>query len=172
MRVPEKLIGFRVYVNGNDHIGIADVQLPVLQSMSETVKGAGIAGEVNAPVKGHFGSMEVTFNWRTLDMSAVELMAPDVLQMDLRGAQEVYDTTARKLVVQPVKVVLTCRPKEMDPGKLDTGVQNGTSTKFEVMYEKITVDGTDVLEYDKYNYIYTVKGNDYMSEIREALGLS
>lgn len=172
MRIPEKLVGFRVYVDGNDQIGIADVQLPVLQSMSETIKGAGIAGEVDAPVKGHFGSMEVTFNWRTLDISAIELMAPGILKLDLRGAQEVYDTTGTVLEIQPVKVFLVCRAKELDPGKLDTGVQTGTSSKFEVMYMKLTVGGTDLLEYDKYNYVYTVKGNDYMAEIREALGLS
>lgn len=172
MRIPEKLSAFRVYVEGGDKVGIADVQLPVLQAMSESVKGAGIAGEVDAPVSGHFGSMEVSFNWRTLDKSAVELMAPGVLQMDLRGEQEIYNTTSREIEKQGVKVVLTCRPKEFDPGKLDTGAQTGTSSKFEVLYEKITVGGTDVLEYDKYNYIYTVNGTDYMVKTRDNLGLT
>lgn len=172
MRIPEKLSAFRVYVNGDDQVGIADVQLPVLQAMSESVKGAGIAGEVDAPVSGHFGSMEVSFNWRTLDKSAVELMAPGVLHMDLRGEQEIYNSTDRIIEKQAVKVVLACRPKEFDPGKFDTGAQTGSSSKFEVLYEKITVGGVDVLEYDKYGYIYTVNGTDYMAQTRDNLGLS
>lgn len=172
MRIPEKLSAFRVYVNGSDMVGVADVQLPVLQAMSESVKGAGIAGEVDAPVSGHFGSMEVSFNWRTLDTSGVELMAPGVLQMDLRGIQEIFNSTDSKIEKQVVKVVLTCRPKEFDTGKLDVGTQTGSSSKFEVLYEKITIDDTDVLEYDKYSYIYTVNGTDYMAEIRDGLGLS
>ena len=59
MNVPEKLINFRVYENGNDLIGIADVTLPKVDYMTETVKGAGIAGEIDSPVKGHYSSMEV-----------------------------------------------------------------------------------------------------------------
>ena len=36
-QVPEKLINFRVYENGVDLLGLADVQLPSLEYMSETV---------------------------------------------------------------------------------------------------------------------------------------
>ncbi len=45
MKVPEKLINFRVYEDGDDLVGVADVTLPTLDAMTETVKGAGIAGE-------------------------------------------------------------------------------------------------------------------------------
>ncbi|UTW68684.1 phage major tail tube protein [Anaerobacillus sp. HL2] len=40
-----------------------DVQLPSLEAMTETVKGAGIAGEVDSPVIGHFGSLGITLNY-------------------------------------------------------------------------------------------------------------
>ena len=39
--VPEKLINFRAYNDGNDLLGVTDVQLPSLDAMTETVKGAG-----------------------------------------------------------------------------------------------------------------------------------
>ena len=54
MKVPEKLINFRVYEDGDDLVGVADVTLPTLDAMTETVKGAGIAGEVESPVMGHY----------------------------------------------------------------------------------------------------------------------
>ena len=44
--VPEKLINFRAYNDGNDLLGVTDVQLPSLDAMTETVKGAGIAGRL------------------------------------------------------------------------------------------------------------------------------
>ena len=72
MNVPEKLINFRVYENGNDLVGVADVELPSLETMTETVKGAGVAGEVDSPVMGHFGSMELTLNWRTLEKTNIK----------------------------------------------------------------------------------------------------
>lgn len=171
MQVPEKLINFRVYEDGADLIGIADVDMPTLTAMTETVKGAGIAGEIDAPATGHMGSMEVTFNWRTLNKSNVYLMAPKAFTFDLRGAQDVYDSANRTIRQQPIKVVVVGRPKELSVGKLDVNASTGTSNKMEVLYIKVTVDGDDLLEYDKYNYIYKVGSTDYLAQMREALGL-
>ena len=89
--VPEKLINFKVYQDGNDLVGIADVQLPSLDAMTETVKGAGIAGEFDSPVLGHFGSMETVLNWRTLEKRNIMLAMQTGVNLDLRGAQQIYD---------------------------------------------------------------------------------
>ena len=43
MKVPEKLINFRVYKNGDDLIGVADIELPSLEAMTETTQRSGIA---------------------------------------------------------------------------------------------------------------------------------
>ena len=63
------------------------------------------------------------------------------------------------------------RPKNLELGKFDVGAATGTTTTLEVDYIKVTVDGSDVLELDKYNYICKIDGTDYLSEVREALGL-
>lgn len=44
--VPERLIAFRVYGEGNDLLGTANVTLPTIEPMTDTVTGAGIAGEI------------------------------------------------------------------------------------------------------------------------------
>lgn len=169
--ISEKMVNFRVYQDGNDLVGVADVELSTLTAMTETIKGAGIAGEFEAPTTAHFSSMEVTFNWRTLTKSNISLMAPKAYHFDLRGAQDTYDSAAREIKQQSVKCVITGRPKEMGLGKLDVSASTGTSNKFEVMYIKISVDGETLLEFDKYNYIYVVNGVDYGADIRAALGL-
>ena len=64
--IPERLINYRVYNEANALMGMATVDLPELQAMSDTVSGAGIAGEVDSPVLGHYQAMSSTFNWRTL----------------------------------------------------------------------------------------------------------
>ena len=48
-KVPERLVNFRVYNEGNDLLGVATVDLPSIEAMSDTVSGAGIAGEVESP---------------------------------------------------------------------------------------------------------------------------
>ncbi len=40
-KVPERLINFRVYNDGNDLLGVANVDLPSIEAMSDTVSGAG-----------------------------------------------------------------------------------------------------------------------------------
>ncbi len=172
MKVPEKLINFRVYEGGDDLIGIADVTLPNLEAMTETVKGAGIAGEVESPVLGHYSSMELELNWRTLSKPNVLLAQPKGVQLDLRGAQQVYDSGASEYKVSPAKVVVAGVPKTTELGKLDVGTTSDTKTTLEVNYIKVTIDGKDVLELDKFNYICNIGGVDYLAEVREALGLT
>lgn len=172
MNVPEKLINFRVYQDGDDLIGIADVTLPTLESMTETVKGAGIAGEIDSPVLGHYSSMELELNWRTIEDTNVLLASPKGVQLDLRGAQQVYDSSAATYVVVPVKVVVSGVPKSTELGKLDVGTTSDTKNTIEVNYIKITIDGSEVLEVDKFNYICSIGGTDYLSEVRESLGLT
>ena len=111
MNVPEKLINFRVYENGNDLVGVADVELPSLETMTETVKGAGVAGEVDSPVMGHFGSMELTLNWRTLEKTNIKLAVFGGVALDLRGSQQVYDSNSATLKTIGTKVVIRGIPK-------------------------------------------------------------
>lgn len=172
MKVPEKLINFRVYEGGDDLIGIADVTLPNLEAMTETVKGAGIAGEVESPVLGHYSSMELELNWRTLAKPNVLLAQPKGVKLDLRGAQQVYDSAAGEYKVSPAKVVVSGVPKTTELGKLDVGTTSDTKTTLEVNYIKVTIDGNDVLELDKFNYICNIGGVDYLAEVKEALGLA
>ncbi len=170
--VPEKLINFRVYMNGDDLVGISDVTLPKLEAITETVKGAGIAGEIDSPTIGHFGSMELELNWRTLLKTNVILAKPTGVDLDLRGAIQVNDSATGTLKSVPAKVVVRGLPKSTDLGKLEMGATTDTKNTIEVTYIKVTIDGSDVLEVDKYNYICTIDGTDYLSDVRTALGLN
>ena len=169
--VPEKLINFRVYQDGDDLLGISDVTLPKLDSITETVKGAGVAGEIDDPTIGHFGSMELELNWRSLVKSNIVLAIPTGVHLDLRGACQGHDSAKNVLKTMPVKIVVEGTPKSTDLGKLDMGATTDTKNTIEVTYIKITVDGETVLEIDKFNYICVIGGVDYMADIRDALGL-
>ncbi len=172
MEVPELLRNFRVYDEGNDLIGISDVEMPSLEAMTETVKGAGIAGEINSPVVGHFSGMELKLNWRNVIKRNIALAAPKSYQLDIRGDQQVYDSSTGVYKTCAVRVVVRGVPKTTELGKLDVGTGTDTSNTFEVNYLKVDIDGTNVIEIDKYNYICKINGTDYLSESREALGLA
>lgn len=171
-QVPEKLINFRVYEDGVDLLGTADVELPALEAMTETVKGAGIAGEVESPVLGHFGSMTCTINWRTVTKPTLRLAQQRVHNLDFRGATQVLDAGSGQYRVQPLRVSVRCLPKTTELGKLDVGTTADASNELEVIYLSVSLDGKKILEIDKYNYICMIDGVDYLKKVREALGLS
>lgn len=171
-QIPEKLINYRVFEDGKDLIGTADVQLPSLEYMTETVKGAGVAGEVDSPTLGHFSAMSVTLNWRTVTEHLSRLATPRAHNLDIRGAQQRFNNATGELDVVPVKAVIRALPKKTDIGKFDAGATTDSSTEMEAIYLKLTVDGETVLEIDKYNYICNIGGTDFLEKVRQALGLA
>lgn len=172
MNVPEKLINFRVYNNGADLVGSADVTLPKLNAMTQTVKGAGIAGEIDSPVLGHYSSTEVEINFRTIDKDSINLDSPKGHHLDIRGAQQVYDSSTGEYVVKKLKLVVRGVPKTDDLGKLDVGATTDTKLTLECDYVKLSIDGETQIELDKYNYIANIGGVDYLADVRDALGLN
>jgi len=68
--------------------------------------------------------------------------------------------------------VIRAVPKKTGLGKLDVGTNQDTSVEMEINYIKVLLDGKEVFELDKYNYICKDKdGTDHLAGTREVLGL-
>lgn len=170
-QVPQLLINYRVYEDGVELIGTADIELPELEYMSEKIKGAGIAGEIDSPVIGHFGSMGIKINWRTISKPLIALASPKAHNLDFRGAIQVYDAGTGEYKVSSVKVVAKCTPKKTGLGKFNAGSPLDSSSEFEAAYLKVNIDDKTVVEIDKLNYICFIDGIDYLKDVRKALGI-
>lgn len=170
--VPERLINFRVYNEGNDCLGIATVDLPEIEAMSDTVTGAGIAGEVESPIIGHFSSMTTTFTWRTIEKSAMTLCAQKAHTVDIRGSQQVYDAASGEYNTVAVRATMKIVPKNVTLGSFEPGATTDTEQEFEVLYIKLYVDGKAQLEIDKYNFKAVFGDVDALSKVRTDLGLN
>jgi P2 family phage contractile tail tube protein len=169
--IPERLIGFRVYDDANDLLGIATVDLPELEAMSDTVSGAGIAGEVESPVLGHYGSMTTTFTWRTIEKAAIKLSQPKAHAVEVRGSQQVYDAANGSYNTVAVRCSMRITPKTTGLGTFETGATTDTEQEFEVLYMKLYVAGKAVAEIDKFNYIAKFGDEDSLKSVRSDLGL-
>lgn len=170
--IPEKLINFRVYEDGTDLLGVADAELPSIEPMTDSVKGAGIAGEIDSPVLGQFGSMTLKLNWRTVTRPLLSLAQQKSHNLDLRGAIQVFNAASGEYIAKALKVVVRAIPKKTELGKLDVASGQDSSNEFEVVYIKIMLDGESMVEIDKYNYVCVIAGTDYLSAVRTALGLA
>lgn len=171
VEVPERLINYTVYLEGNISTGTADVKLPSIEALTDSVGGAGIAGELDTPVLGHFKSMVTSIKWRTITKNTFKLFKQAAHQVDFRGSQQVYDSGAGKYKTVPVRVSMKLMPKKVDLGAFQMAKATDTENEFEVMYIKTFVDGDEVLEIDKLNFICKIDGEDILASVRDDLGL-
>lgn len=165
------LTNFAVWEDATNWIGSADVELPNFEALTESIKGAGMAGEVTAPVKGHYGSQTLKVNFRTLTADSVRLSETKAHSLDFRGSQQVFDAGKGIFTDQPVVVKTRCVPINFTPGKFSVGAATETANEFEVHYIKIEVDGKVIREFDKFNFVSIVNGKDELEDVRKNLGL-
>lgn len=170
-KIAEKLTNFSAYLEGDIWLGLTDVELPSLDAMTETVKGAGISGEIDTPVIGHYGSMSVKLNWRTVSFEAIRLSEQKIHAIDFRGSQQILNAGTGVYEHQQVKVTVRAIPKATTIGKFEPGSTTGTTNDLELTYIKMEIDGKRILEIDKTAFISFVGGNDPMEQVRKNLGM-
>lgn len=169
-KTDEILTNFTAWEDGVNWIGAVDVELPSFEALSESIRGAGIAGEYDSVIKGHFGSQKLKLNWRTVTPESAKLNDPTVHALDFRGNQQIFDPL-NGYIDQAVVVKTRCVPLNYTPGKFAVASATETANEFEVHYIKIIVDDKELIEFDKFNFVYKVNGKDVMATVRANLGL-
>ena len=168
------LTNFEVYSNevgSKRMMGIATVDLPEWSAKTEDLSGAGIMGEVSWTVPGHFESAEMTLHFRTPTADFISFMGEDAHDLTLRAETLRYDSALGKNIHVPIKINVRGTLKKSSPGKLEPATGTETELTLEILYYKMSIDSSDVLEIDKFNYIYKVHGSDQMIQTRTNLGL-
>ena len=168
--LPERITGYRAYKDGVDLIGVVDVELPKIQLMSDTLKGAGILGEFETPTVGHTKAMKCKINFRTTNLPMISLLECVGHSLEFREAIQKYDTASGKRTWDKNRIVVRGFPSEGELEKLESNGANSSSIELTLVYLKYVINDVTALEIDKINYKYVVNGNDTLAEIRDALG--
>jgi P2 family phage contractile tail tube protein len=170
MKTSESVINYDVYEDAVNMYGTASVTLPDISNMTQTISGAGIAGEIESVILGHFSAMQMTINFRTVTEMAVKLTEQREHLLELRVAQQSMDSTAGVKTVDQVKYVAACTPKKLGLGSLAPASPSDASGDYSVRYIAGYIGGTKMLEIDPLNYICFQNGKDYLADVRKALG--
>lgn len=171
-QIPERLVNFRCYggTGGLEFLGVTDVELPKFEAIVEKISGAGIAGEYDSPVIGHFGSQTVKVKLRAVTVAALNLLAPVYQVLDMRGSVQYQDPALGALTTQPARFEVRGQLKSFEPGKFEPGKPMDTSFELECAVIRLALAGVPVVEIDKFNMIYSVAGTDYLRGVRVDLG--
>lgn len=173
-KIPEVLNDFRVYNEGeiNRDLGVADIELPALENMTQSISGVGMAGEVDAPVLGHYSSMETTINWRTPTETAIKMSGGGAVALEAMGAIQNWDSSENKYRIDSYRAVIRGRAKSYTQGNFEAGNTTDSSNVIETTYLKIEINGAVVREIDKYGYKDINNGVDNLADIRAAIGMN
>lgn len=166
--IPEVINNFNVYKSGNRLIGVTnEMTLPDIVSMTETISGAGLLGEYETVLLGHYSSIELEIPFRILEDDIFTLANPmDVQETTLRGTQQISDRDA-SLKTQGMRIVVRGRVKSFKEGTLKMGGQMGSSVVLEVFYILIEIKQEKKFELDKLNEVLFVNGVDVMAQIKQ-----
>ena len=119
--IPAVLTNAKVYKDGVDQLGVATVDAPDFECLTESITGLGIAGEMDVPVAGHFKAMALKIKWNTVTDKAVELLQPVGHHIEIRGNIQQLDAGSGKFVNKAVKIVAKSMPKKIGIGKRTDG---------------------------------------------------
>lgn len=107
--IPAVLTNAKVYKDGVDQLGVATVEAPDFEYLTESISGLGIAGEMDVPVAGHFKSMALKIKWNTANDKAVVLLQPVGHHIEVRGNIQELDAGSGKFVNKAVVKVVPAK---------------------------------------------------------------
>ena len=169
--IPEKITKFNVYADDSRLLGIADGNFPSLEFITTEIKGAGLAGTIDSPGGGMFGSIVVTLNWRTTTRDFMQLGVPGGHNLDLYAELLSYDAGYGEYKAESLHIFMKAFTKKLDMGKLPDMESQEGSTEHEVYYMKVDIDNEEQLLIDKFDFTYRVQGVDYLAQTRRNIGI-
>lgn len=170
MLQPEAYIDFEVYEDSVNLVGVAKATLPDVAYLTQSITGAGITGNVDAVLIGMVEAMTLSLSFRSVTGAATSLAAPRKHMIDLRVAEQYWDTLAVEKNVQADKYVMVVVPKKTSPGTIAPASAADASGEYSAYYYAAYKDGVTLWEIDPFNQVCNIGGVDYLADVRKALG--
>ena len=163
-------INLALYENSIELLGTAKVKLPDISYLATGIEGAGIMGKLNVPLMGMADSMSTTINFLTVTQAAANLGSPGKHLLDLRVAEEYWETLQADVGLWAEKYVMLVHTKSLSPCTVAPMSEADASGEFEVYYYAAYKKGKRLWEIDKRNMRCIFGDKDYMADVRRALG--
>jgi P2 family phage contractile tail tube protein len=142
---------------------------PSLETLTDTVKGAGIMGEIDLPTLGQLASMEIEIGFKNSNEKAVDLFSQKTHEIETRWVTDALNTKNANMKTVAHKEIVKCISKKLDLGNIEANAANEATLTAEAIFYKYIIDGKAMIEIDKLNNVFKINGKDYAEQIRQAL---
>lgn len=172
-KIGNKTIQYKIYRRSNGVAQYVDdttsYKRPALESLSDTISGAGINGEIDLPTIAQLASMEIELAFKNVNDKATALFGQETQEIEARWVTDVLDSKSGSITHEAKKDIVKFIPKSLDMGNIEVNAGNEGSITGEVLYFKHIVNGRALVEIDKLANVFKINGVDYAASIREAL---
>lgn len=174
MRIPSVVSNYSIFLAGRRLIGVADVTLPVIANLTDTLKGSGIFGEIDMPVQCNFAAMSVTLNWHTPTNDAIIATTQQKSILDAWAAIQEDDSSTHRIIHVGWRFIMGTAPKSFNIGKLEVGTKGEAVTEYELISIRGVSNDQIMFEIDKENAVCRwwdgFRLSDYGGRIRQLSG--
>lgn len=153
MQIPNHVTNYSIFLQGRRLIGLADVELPNLQNLTDSLKGSGIFGEIDMPVQAHFQPYSVKLKWLTIDDDAVFATIQDGAQLDAWSAIQLHDSGTNRIIHAGWRYIMGTAPKSFNLGKLEVGAKGEGESEYELISLRVLRNDRIMFEIDKENAV-------------------
>lgn len=168
-KIPTLLNNFNTYASGHKYVGVSsETTLPNFEYLTETLEGAGIAGDIEEAVEGCFGSLESETSFQNIGEEYFHFLTQTGI-VTYRGSMQVLNTATQTNDFEGIVVTTKGRVKSFDLGTLKRGGKGEPKIVRELTYVKITIGGQNVLELDKFNMVWKLYGVDLLQKVRSQI---
>ena len=167
--IPEVINDWNAYNKGNKLIGVTgSVTLPNLDAITETISGAGMLGNYESGIIGHYNSIEQEVQFRMLEEDIFSLMDPTKsVELTFRASAQYTERETAAIDYKGMRVVMRGRFKGFSAGKLEAGKAMEGTLKLEVLYFMVELNGKKLVELDKLNPKFIVNDKDMLEKVRK-----
>lgn len=148
---------------------LVSITYPDIELLSETLKGAGINGEIDLPTYGQLGALAVEVSLHGLSTDTIKLFGQKRQELEHRWASQVLNSETGASEIVGKKIIFKGLPKKIGIGSIEPNKAEEPTAEFEVIYLKYVIGNKVALEIDKLNDVFKVDGVDYSEAVRNVL---
>lgn len=157
--------GCNVYINGALVGKDADVTLPELTFLVDTVRAM---GNLDIPNYAMLETMEATISKKGADREMVKLATPGTQIVEVRFVLQSMDANGFTLTT-PYKAYLTCMAKGVPSLAVVPGDPINVDITYTVIRYQLFINGEESILADKFKDQLVVDGIDFRAEVNKAL---
>lgn len=166
-----KISNARVFLNGGSLVGMAEsvTGLGCPKPKFDEFKALGLLSNIN--LFSSFEQPEVKIKWTSLYRKIAQFLYDPLhaQRFQVRASQEIYKS-AGLVESLPVVVNFTGSVTENSDPSVEQGTAVTTETTIKVISADMTIDGTQIYQYDVMANIYSVGGQNIFSQIFANIG--